>query len=154
MRMIKCNKCGEKHPKSELIYTSDTYKLCQRCFIDANEYKHLIDNLCKLYKVDRPDGMWLSKIKTYKEEGISYSQMWCVIDYMIRILGKKVDEFTILGIPNYYNSARKLYETKWRFDNSLQAITEPRVDNKIKVSKDNIIKPKIQNTRKYNIEEV
>jgi hypothetical protein len=154
MRMLKCNKCGEKHPKDQLIYTSEKHKLCPSCFTDGNEYRYLIDNLCKLYNVDRPNGLWLSKIKTYREEGITYSQIWCVMDYIVRILGKKADEFTIMAVPTYYNSAKKLYESKWRFDNSLHQIKEPREDIKIRISEDNIIKPKVENTRIYNIGEI
>lgn len=154
MRLIKCNKCGNKHPKSQLIYTSEKYKLCQVCFNDAREYEYLIKMLCELYGVDRPDGLWLSKIKHYKEEGMSYSQIWCVMDYIVRILGKKPDEFTIMAVPSYYNSAKKLYESKWRFDTSLEKLPETLPIQKIEIDVSNIIKPNINKTRYYKLEEV
>ena len=98
-----------------------------------------------LYGVDRPEGLWVSKIKTYKEEGMSYNQIWCVMDYIVRILGKKPDEFTIMAIPSYYNSTKKLYESKWRFDTSLEKLPKTLTIQKIKVDKSNIIKPNLNN---------
>lgn len=154
MKLLKCNICGNKFPDNELIRTSKTRKLCQRCHIDAEEYKTLIANLCNLYGVDRPEGLWVSKIKTYKEEGMSYNQIWCVMDYIVRILGKKPDEFTIMAIPSYYNSTKKLYESKWRFDTSLEKLPKTLTIQKIKVDKSNIIKPNLNKTRHYNLEEV
>lgn len=154
MRLIKCNKCGYKYPKSQLIYTSEKYKLCQKCFNDAREYECLIKNMCELYGVDRPDGLWLGKIKQYRDDGMSYNQIWCIMDYIVRILGKKADEFTIMAIPSYYNSTKKLYESKWRFETSLEKSSDALQIQKVKVDASNIVKPNINKTRNYNIEEV
>lgn len=154
MKLLKCSICGNKFPEDELIRTSKTRKLCLGCHRDAEDYKLLIDNLCKLYGVDKPDGKWFSRIKAYKEEGMNYGQIWFVVDYMTRIIGKKPDEFTIMNVPNYYLATKKLYDSKWRFENSLDKLPEGLQIQKVRVDKNNIIKPKIDKTRFYNIEEV
>lgn len=153
MRLLKCNSCGEKFPKDELIYTSESRKVCKQCHMDASDYRTLIDNLCKLYGVNRPEGLWLKKIKDYKEEGISYAQIWYVMDYITRIIGKKPEEFTIMSVPSYFNSTRKLYDAKYKFDLSLERAGQQKIQ-KIKVEEVNIIKPNLHKTRMMDIGEL
>lgn len=154
MKLLKCNSCGNKFPEHELIKLSKTRQRCYSCHIDAEDYKLLIQNLCILYGVDKPEGLWVRKIKTYKEEGISYGQIWLVMDYIVRILGKKPEEFTIMSVPSYYNDAKKLYESKWRFESSFEKLPNILPIQKIQVDESNIIKPNINKTRYYNLEEV
>lgn len=110
----KCKKCGKQLAKDEKhIHSGKTY--CKKCYdvvtLQATQFKELIDYVCKLFELDRPDGFMLKQIKEFHDEnGWPYSGITYTIWYSIEILGvRPIQKYGLYFVRNNYNEALQYF---------------------------------------------
>ena len=152
MRLIKCSKCGDQFPKADMIYVNTNTKYCTKCNQEKEEFKKFTDEIKNMYGDNAPYGFIVKRAKELvNTKGLNYLQIFLIMDYMVRIEGKKVTEDLILLVPNYYNATVRLYEDKAKFNTSLTKMTAIETNNVSVVSK---VVPKIDKILKVNIEDL
>lgn len=112
----------------------------------AQDYKGLIDYICKLYKLDAPTGMILKQIKDYQEEyGYKLKGIELALRYFHETLGNPVREGDGIGIvPFVYEDAKRYYIMKMNVEESIKNCGENFVTKKIVTIKS----PKLEMKRK------
>lgn len=131
--MVTCRLCKEKlaKDKAKLVGKNSYYhpecleikqKEEEEKKREANEYKELIEYICKLYGLDAPTGMILKQIKDMREEyGYKLSGMKLALQYFYEIENNDIIEDGGIGIiPYVYEKAKKQYITKLNVQKSLE----------------------------------
>lgn len=155
MRLVKCNKCGEQFPKETLIYINSNTKYCTRCKAEIDEFRSFTDELKRMYGDNAPYGFIVKKAKDLvNTKGMTYQQIYLIMDYMLRIEGKKLTEDLILLVPNYYNPTVRLYEDKAKFNTSLSKIINMTPLETYEVKEVSKVIPKTDKIIKVNIEDL
>lgn len=137
-RKVMCHSCREKFLKEDLIQACKTKRYCKTCYekrqAEPNEYKELIRYICEGYGLKQPTGAQISKIKDFKEKGISYKTIQWTIYYLEIIRGRKLNGN--LGLIPYY------CEEAIRYSENLQKMQKEAKEINLKVEKIVIETPK------------
>lgn len=138
-RKVKCPICGTLNEKEDTIEISKRY-YCKKCgekHLEERESKKsdwdlLFNYICKIYNIDKPNGMMFKQLKEYRSEPYNYTDggMYATLRYIYEIEEVEVKDGTGLGlIPYYYEKTRRYYEDLQRVEDSLENYKE--IDNKI-----------------------
>lgn len=140
MKIPKCQKCG-KELQNEDKYKHGSKNYCGVCYKqvtrEANEYKKLVEYICVVFSITRPNGFILKQIKDLKTNyNYSYLAIQYTMWYCKEILDIKFnDKYGISLIKNYYDEAKKYYCTQEQQKNKLKNIPDDKP--KIKIIKQN-----------------
>jgi hypothetical protein len=119
-RLVKCPVCSASNEKKNTIPYKQRY-YCKTCITEdeiiekdeqAEQYKNLIDYICKLYDIKAPSILMVSQIKNFKEDyGYSYMGMQTTLHYFYELQdGNNVEDSNGVGIiPFVYDDAYNFY---------------------------------------------
>lgn len=124
-RKVKCPVCETQLDKEEAHeYKKKYYHV--KCFNEwqkeSQHRKELIDYICKLYRIDVPNGMILKQIKDYQTEfNYKLKGMELALRYFYEILDNSVQPGSGIGIiPYVYEEAKNHYIKQLKITESLQ----------------------------------
>jgi hypothetical protein len=145
-KLSTCKECSKSITKEEKITISNK-SYCQECAAKIKqgqeEYKQLIDTICKYYGLQCCTGLIYKQVKDYKEQlGYSYAGMTYTLWFIKEIERKPFNEikYGIAYVKYYYEKAKEYFEQQSRIS---QSISEKPVEN-IKVV---TIKPNTANKK-------
>ena len=158
VRIVTCRYCKEQLNKEEAVKNGKSSYYHHDCLEEkaqkendkkkeSDEYRSLIEYICKLYKLDAPTGMILKQIRDMREEyGYKLSGIKLSLQYFYETLENPVLDDTGIGIvPYVYEEAKKHYLMKKEVEKSLEnykddTIQEIVIDlHKKRKSKKNLI---------------
>lgn len=132
-RLSTCKMCGAKLTKEEkYTYNNKTY--CEKCYNkklkEKEDYKNLIESICKYFNIDKPDGLILKQIKNYKEDfGYNYTGMLYTLWYCSDILNKHFERKYGIAIIKYeYKNAEEYFLSQQKIVNKLNNIKENKTN--------------------------
>lgn len=154
-KLSTCKSCGKKLlPEEKNIHSSKTY--CNKCYEkikrESDEYKLLIEFICKNYEIDQPTGFMLKQIKEMKEElSYSYAAMTYTLWYCKDIIGKNlISQYGITLVRYYYEEAKDYYIQQ---EENIKRMKElENVELKIKIIKQNKTKSNTNNSMLFNLD--
>lgn len=158
-KLYTCYDCKGKFLKEHLVYVNKSTKVCKSCndkrIANPNEYKVLIDYICKGFNIDAPTGAQKKEIKRLHESGLSYNHIAYTLYYIFSVLGKK-PQGTSIGLVSYYHvealEHRKLVDkAKQSVESCNKLLNDPMV---IRTNVELGRKPKIDKTRLIDIQKI
>lgn len=123
-RLVKCPYCNEKLDKDEAIEFKKRY-YHQECLDswgqEKTHRKELLDYICKLYKIEVPNGYILKQIKDFQEQyHYKLKGMELALRYFHETLNNPVKDGQGIGIiPFVYEKAKQHYIMKMKAEQSL-----------------------------------
>lgn len=152
VREVQCFYCKQKFNREELIQATKSKRICVSCNEtrqkEAEDFKELIDFMCKGFRLDKPTGQQLKSIKEFKGLGYTYKDIQYTLYYIYFVEGKRVNGTSINNVPFYYEKAmmhKKLSE------NAAKTAIELSQKEIIIFSKDSK-KPRVDRTRYIDID--
>ena len=153
-KQLICHYCKELFDRETLIQVTKTKRACSKCndtiVREKNEYKELIDYLCKGLNIKAPSGFMLKSIEKVKALGYSYKDIQWTVYYMACIRKMFLKDGCVNLVPSFY---QEMCEYRRIYINAM--------NNKVEECKETIVvkhtetrAPKIENTRLINIEEI
>jgi len=123
-RQVKCPYCETQLDKDEAYSYKKKYyhENCFKLWNSEKEHrKSLIEYICKLYKIDVPNGMILKQIKDFQEEyKYKLSGIELALRYFYETLGNHVQEGAGIGIvPFVYEEAKQHYIKQMKISESI-----------------------------------
>lgn len=135
-RLSTCKSCGAKlKPEEKCIHSSKTY--CKSCYEkimrDSDEYKHLVEFICKNYELNRPTGFMLKQIKEMKDDfGWSYAAMTYTLWYCKEILGLQLlEKFGVALIKHHYEEAANYYSQQEKMKEQVKSLESVEIKTRI-----------------------
>lgn len=130
-RTVKCPHCSGQLDRNTEPFTEHSGRFYhQECysvrFAEMEDRKRLIEYICKIQNIDRPNGYILKQIKNFQEGyGYSVKGMLTTLKYVHEVKEIPVLEGTGVGIIEYFYDKAYLYHvnlSKVRKSNSGQEI--------------------------------
>lgn len=158
-RLVMCNECRNKFPKSQLITPTKTTKFCKNCFekreIRLKQQNELYDTIKELYGIPYVLPLFKKQIKDFQEQygftlkGIELTLRYCSLQSNIRF-----DSKTGMGIiPYKYAEAQEDYKKKQKLQQ--QMMNTPIINQKVKKIVVNIkCENKYLKNKLINLEEI
>lgn len=155
-RLLICHYCKEKFPTNELIQVSKSSRSCKSCKQNRDDYKELIDYVCKGFGQIAPTGKQVKDIKTFKEMGISYKEIQWTLYYIFCIANKRIVNNSLGLVTFYHKEAKDHFLTVERVRESSKDIVLPKEITIIRgvSDNDNNSKARLNKTRYVNIAEI
>lgn len=182
-KLLVCHYCKNKFPSEELIQTTKTRRSCSGCIeerekkkVKANEvkiekakekeqekdaerddYRELIDYICKGFGQTAPIGKQLNDIRRFnKELGYTYKEIQWTLYYIFCVLKKRAVNNSLGLVPYYHKEAKDHFLTLERVRESSKDIEIQKEITIIRNSKGHNPKSKarLDKTRYVNIEEI
>ena len=152
--MVQCDCCKNKFLREELIQVTKSKKICVSCNEtkqrEAEDYKELIKFICDGFRISKPTGQQLKKIKEFKELGYTYKDIQYTLYYIYCIEKRKVNGTDIGLVPFYYEKAMQHYKL---LENAYRTAIELSLKEIVIITKDSK-KPRLDRTRYINIDEL
>lgn len=108
-RKVMCKYCRKKFSKEELIQVNKSTRCCEACYKtqrqESENFKELIDYICKGFNQKAPTGQQLKDIKKFKELGYTYKEIQWTIYYIACIKGVNINDGRLGLVPFYYEKA-------------------------------------------------
>lgn len=152
--MVTCRYCRSKINKETAKKLGKNSYYCPDCLdkkeqeeeeknLESQQYRDLIEYICKLYNVKAPSGMILKQIKEMREEyNYKLSGMKLALQYFYEIENHAVMDDTGVGIiPYVYEKAKKHYLMKKSVEKSIENYEEQEC-NSVQVKSLKHAKPK------------
>lgn len=153
-KLLICHYCKNKFPSEELIQITKTRRSCKGCIQAKDDYKQLIDYICKGFGQTAPTGKQLKDIKRFKELGYSYKEIQWTIYYIFCIANKKLEDNNIGLVPYYYEKAKEHFLTLEKVKENSKDIEIQKEITIIRKPRNEKPKTKLNKTRYVNIEEL
>lgn len=119
-----CTRCKEKFLKSEMVMSEKNSSkfYCKPCYKDANDYKDLIDYICKGFSIKAPTGRQVKDIQMLKQKGITYKEIKFTIYYIVCIKKKFLKNGSLYLVSYYLEEAREHFKMLENVRKSLDVV--------------------------------
>lgn len=123
-RKVLCNSCRKKFLKKDLIQVSSSKRVCGSCKQNSDDYKDLIDYVCKGFGQKAPTGKQLKEISKFKELGISYKEIKLTIYFIACVEKKPMENGSLFLVPSFHTKAMAHFKALENTKKSLSGISK------------------------------
>lgn len=144
---MKCFLCGIEEGVTEEMgknhYCPSCYKIAKK---EEKHRKSLIGYICKIFDMNRPNGMMFAQMKNFKEkDGISYQHQLWTLKFLHEIQKMPLEKKYGIGIIKYRYADMMEYKTQKDYEEYLkkkEIEKNKQVDNSVKTVQTKVIKRK------------
>lgn len=118
-RLVKCPKCEQKLQKCDSVLHKKRYyhKECYEEYNkDAQDYKDLIETICRVFNLKAPSPQITMQLKKYREDfNFTNKGMELTLRYYYDVLDNKAElKYGIYIIPREYGNATENYKHRMK----------------------------------------
>jgi len=153
-KLLICHYCNVKFPSSELIQVNKTKRSCKACYQSKEDYKELIDYICKGFGQKAPTGKQMKDIKKFKELGLTYKEIQWTLYYIFCVANKKIEDNNIGLVPYFHKEAMEHFTIIQKVKENSKDIELQEEITIVKKSCNSNRNVKKERTRYVNIKEI